>query len=106
MRDISMTQVDRGTRNADQPPTMRAHAYSLLKTILETARTRDRVIPVNPGVIRGAGTAERMIKPRPATLDELDVIVREMPANLKLMVLLATWSAAVRRAGRAAPRGY
>ena len=44
-------------------------------------------------MIRGAGSAERKIKPKPASLDELDVIVTDMPANLKSIVLLASWCA-------------
>jgi integrase len=94
VRDITMNSVDRWyAKTLTDHPTMRAHAYSLLKTILETARTRDRIIAANPCAIRGAGTAERKIKPRPATLEQLDIIVGEMPDHLKLMVLLATWTA-------------
>lgn len=49
VRDISMTAVDRWyAKTLTDHPTMRAHAYSLLKTILETARTRDRIIAANP----------------------------------------------------------
>jgi integrase len=77
-------------QDAGRPPD---HARSLLfptETILETARIRDRLIDSNPRAIRGAGTAERKIKPKPATLEQLNVIVEEMPENLRLMVLLAT----------------
>lgn len=73
-------------------PTLRAHTYSLLRTILETART-DNLIDVNPCAIEGAGAATRKIKPRPLTLQELDVLVAEMPDNLKAMTLLACWGA-------------
>jgi integrase len=73
-------------------PTMRAHAYSLLRTILGTAADR-RLIPSNPAKIRGAGNVERAHKPEPATLEELELIVANMPANLRLMVLLAAWCA-------------
>jgi integrase len=91
---ITMQMVDRWyAKTLADHPTMRAHCYSLLKTILETARTRDRLIDSNPCAIRGAGTAERKIKPKPATLEQLTVIVEEMPENLRLMVLLATWCA-------------
>lgn len=94
VRDITMQAVDRWyAKTLTDHPTMRAHCYSLLKTILETARTRDRLIDSNPCVIRGAGTTERIIKPRAATLEQLDIIVGEMPDNLKLMVVLATWAA-------------
>lgn len=73
-------------------PTMRAHAYSLLRTILGTAADR-RVIPSNPAKIRGAGNVERAHATRPATLQELETIAENMPARLRLMVLLAAWCA-------------
>jgi hypothetical protein len=48
-------------------PTMHAHSYGLLRTIMGTAAS-DGKISVNPCVIRGAGTARRVHKIRPATL--------------------------------------
>jgi integrase len=94
VRDISMAAVDRWyAKTLTDHPTMRAHAYSLLRTILETARTRDRIIDTNPCVIRGAGTATRKIKPKPATLDELAVLESKMPERYRLMVPLAAWCA-------------
>jgi integrase len=72
---------------------MRAHAYSLLRTILETARKRDRLIEVNPCEIVGAGSTERKSKTRPATVAELATITTEMPERFQPMVLLATWCA-------------
>ena len=48
IRDITMESVDRWyAKTATHAPTLRAHAYSLLRTILETARTRDRLIDVS-----------------------------------------------------------
>jgi integrase len=73
-------------------PTYRAHAYSLLRTILRTA-VDDGLIAASPCVIRGAGKAKRARSIRPATLDELAVIVAEMPEQLRLMVWLAAWCA-------------
>lgn len=73
-------------------PTQRAHAYGLLRTILGTAVT-DELIPANPCTIRGAGASRRVVKIKPATLDELGVIVERMPERLRLMVLLASWCA-------------
>ncbi|MDG4665138.1 site-specific integrase [Mycobacterium sp. 236(2023)] len=94
MRDISMESVDRWhDKVAKTAPTTRAHAYGLLRTILETARTRDGLIDSNPCLIRGAGTTERKIKPKPATLDELASIVEAMPERFQPMVLLAAWCA-------------
>lgn len=96
VRDITMKMVDEWyakTKTLAGKPTMRAHTYSLLKTILETARTRDRLIDANPCLVRGAGTVTRKIKPQPVTVEQLDIIVGEMPDRLKVMVQLAMWCA-------------
>jgi integrase len=94
IRDITMASVDRWyAKTAKGAPTVRAHTYSLLRTILETARTRDRLIEVNPCLIRGAGSVTRVINPKPATLQQVDTITTEMPEGLQLMILLATWCA-------------
>ncbi len=73
-------------------PTMRSHAYGLLRTIMATAAS-DGKIGANPCVIRGAGTAKRVHKVRPATVGEIGVIANAMPAQWSLMVLLAAWLA-------------
>ncbi|OBF58740.1 integrase [Mycobacterium sp. 852002-50816_SCH5313054-b] len=73
-------------------PTMRSHAYSLLRTILGSAE-RDEYISKNPCSIVGAGSAKRAKKIRPATVEELAVLTDEMPERLKLMVLLSSWCA-------------
>jgi integrase len=94
VRDISMEQVDRWyAKTAKDAPTVRSHAYSLLRTILETARKRDRLIEANPCEIVGASSTRRVIKPKPATLDQLATIIETMPERLQPMVLLATWCA-------------
>ena len=73
-------------------PTLRAHCYGLLRTILASAAS-DGKIATNPCVIRGAGTARRVHKIRPATLDELETLTAAMPAPYQLMVLLGAWCA-------------
>lgn len=73
-------------------PTLRAHAYGLLRTILGTA-VDDREIDNNPCHIRGAGNSKRVKAIKPATLDELETIVTSMPAKYRPMVLLASWCA-------------
>jgi integrase len=73
-------------------PTMRSHAYSLLRTIMGSA-VNDELIDANPCRIVGAGRAKRVKKIRPANLDELAGIVAAMPDRLKLMVLLSSWCA-------------
>jgi integrase len=94
VRDIHMEAVDRWyARTLKDAPTMRAHTYSLLRTILETARTRDRIIDVNPCLVRGGGTVSRKIKPKPATLEQLATATAAMPERYRLMVPLAAWCA-------------
>lgn len=73
-------------------PTTRAHAYSLLRAILGTA-VSDELIPANPCHIRGAGAAKRAVKIKPASLAELEALVKAMPEKYRLLVLLASWCA-------------
>ena len=73
-------------------PTLRAHAYSLLRTILATAVT-DEKIPANPCHIRGAGASKRARRVKPATLAELEAIAASMPERYRPMVLLCSWCA-------------
>jgi integrase len=95
LRSITPEMVDRWYENtAVGTPTTRAHCYSLLKTIFESARTgRERIIEVNPCLIDGAGRAERVIKPRPASIEQLEILVTNMPERLRLMALLGAWAA-------------
>lgn len=81
------------TKLADNgAPTLRAHAYGLLRTIMSTAAS-DGKIKTNPCVIRGGGSAKRVHKIRPASLDEIATIAAAMPENQRTMVLLAGWCA-------------
>ena len=73
-------------------PTMRSHAYSLLRTIMASAYN-DELIDANPCRIVGAGRARRVHKIRPASVDELATLTAEMPERLQLMVTLASWCA-------------
>jgi integrase len=73
-------------------PTMRSHAYSLLRTIMASA-VNDELIDANPCRIVGAGRSKRVHKIRPASVDELATVTAEMPERLRLMVILASWCA-------------
>jgi len=73
-------------------PTMRAHTYSLLRTILNSA-VADDLIDANPARIVGAGSTKRVHKIRPATVEELVTATNAMPERLRLMVTLASWTA-------------
>jgi integrase len=74
-------------------PTLRAHAYSLLRTILGTAVDRRLIPNANPAKVRGGGTSARVKKVKPATLQELETLVAALPARYRLMALLASWCA-------------
>jgi integrase len=71
-------------------PTLRAHAYALLRTIFATAVSEDLIV-ANPCRIRSGGSSRTKHRPKVATLPELEVIVAAMPARLRAMVLLAAW---------------
>lgn len=73
-------------------PTLRAHCYGLLKTIM-TSAVADGKAMLNPCVLRGAGGVKRASKTRPATLTELEAISAEMPERYQTMILLASWCA-------------
>jgi integrase len=73
-------------------PTMRSHAYSLLRTIMGSA-VNDELIDANPCRIVGAGRARRVHRIRPASVDELATLTEAMPERLRLMVALASWCA-------------
>jgi integrase len=93
LKDITPQTVRTWFNTLDaEHPTRRAHAYSLLRTILGSAVTED-LIPANPCHIRGAGNAKRVHQIKPASLAELEKIIAELPDRYGLMVLLASWCA-------------
>ena len=80
------------TKTLADKPTMRSHAYSLLRTIMGSAVT-DELRNDNPCRITGASRAKRVHKIRPASVDELATLTEAMPEKLRLMVTLASWCA-------------
>lgn len=73
-------------------PTLRAHAYSLLRTIMASA-INDDLIDANPARIVGAGRTNRVHKVKPASVEEIAALAAAMPERLQLMVPLASWCA-------------
>lgn len=72
--------------------TMRAHAYTLLKSVLSTA-VDDDVIPSNPCRVKGGGKSPRSRKVKPLTLAEVDALTAAMPARLQAAVQVSVWCA-------------
>lgn len=73
-------------------PTRAAHAYSLLRTVLQTA-VSDDLLSANPCQLPGAGTAPRQRRLQPATLPELAQITAAMPEKYRAAVVVSAWCA-------------
>ena len=73
-------------------PTMRSHTYGLLRTIFASA-VNEELIDANPCRIPGAGSARRVHRIEPASVEELVALTEAMPDRLALMVTLASWCA-------------
>lgn len=73
-------------------PTARAHAYSLLSSIMNLAVAND-LIARNPCRITNGGKSERKHEPVPATLEEIRIIHDSMPERYRAMVSLAAYCA-------------
>ena len=78
--------------NLASTPTARAHAYTLLSSILKTA-VEDGEITKTPCMIKGATKAKQDREIKPATLDELEVMTEAMPDRLRLLIPLSAWCA-------------
>ena len=71
-------------------PTQRAHAYSLLRSIMATA-VSDDLAATNPCRIRGGGSARTQHTTKVASLAELEVMVEAVPEHRRPLLLLAAW---------------
>lgn len=72
-------------------PTMRAHIYSLLRTILRTAWEED-LIESNPCRVRGAGRAKRQSRTEIPTAAQVRALADAMPDRKhRVLVLVAAW---------------
>lgn len=75
----------------DSTPTLKAHTYGLLRTILQTAYSDD-LIGANPCRIRGAGSVRRTSKTIIPTAEQVQALAEAMPSQkYRVMVLIAAW---------------
>lgn len=72
-------------------PVANAHAYALLSEVLKAAATKDSAI--KPPVVAGAAKAKTRHRAEPATLEELAVVVANMPERHRLAIELMAWCA-------------
>ncbi len=96
LRDITKGAVrnwyeETHSLNPDSPRA-NSKAYGLLRAIMNSA-VDDDLIEASPAHIRGAGYQPKRRRLEPASIGELEVIVDNMPAKWKLMILLASWCA-------------
>ncbi|WP_245613984.1 tyrosine-type recombinase/integrase [Knoellia sinensis] len=95
---LALTKITPATVRAwwgqldEATPTVNARAYSLLKAIMNTA-VADEEIVANPCRIRSATSVPRAREIRPASIDELSVIVANLPENRRAIALLCSWCA-------------
>lgn len=71
-------------------PVRRAHAYSLLSSIMRTA-AEGRVILTSPCTIRGAAKPPRGPEIRPASSTEVAALADAMPDRYRAALLIAAW---------------
>jgi integrase len=71
-------------------PTRNAHAYQLLRAVLNTA-VSDGLIAANPANIRGVGIAKTKRHATIPTPDKVAKVALAMPVNLKALVLISAW---------------
>lgn len=67
-----------------------AAAYRLLRSILQAAEEEELILRTPPK-IRGAGTARVKKQVRPATFDELAIILDSVPTRMRLLFVMAAF---------------
>ena len=87
---VTQTDIERWHRNLPEASTMRAHAYSLLKSIFKTAVTR-KLVKESPVQIEGATVRNKPKDVDLLTIDQVRALAEAMPPRHRLIVLLAAW---------------
>jgi len=73
-------------------PTRRAHAYSLLSTIMRSDSTGRRpLIQDSPCKVEHPTVLHRTFEPKPATPQQIATIVENMPDKYQALILLSAW---------------
>ncbi len=90
LASITRTDVERWYRGSPDAPTMRSHAYSLLKSMFRTAVAR-RVIAESPVAVEGAASRAIAKDVTLLTVGQVTTLADAMPARHRLLVLLAAW---------------
>jgi len=90
LASITHTDIERWYRSLPDAPTMRSHAYSLLKSILRTAVAR-RLVKESPVSVEGATARATPKDITLLTVAQVQALADAMTPRHRLLVLLAAW---------------
>src|SRR5665811_1418157 len=90
LASITQADIDRWYHGLPAAPTMRIHAYSLLKAIYRTAVTR-KLVEESPVDVEGATARATAKDVTLLTVAQVQALADAMPARHRLLVLLAAW---------------
>lgn len=93
LRDVTSADVKRwyGTLDPNKK-SARAHLYALLRSMFAQADA-DELVDANPCRLKGASSAKREKRIRPATIGELTALTEALPERYQALVMLAAWCA-------------
>ena len=90
LSSITHTDVDRWYHALPDAPTMRIHAYSLLKAIYRTAVSR-KLVKESPVHVEGATARAHPKDVNLLTVAQVQALADAMPPRHRVLVLLAAW---------------
>ena len=90
LASIAHQDINAWYRTLPDAPTMRSHAYSLLKSIFRTAVAR-RLVTESPVAVEGATARSTPKDVTLLTVAQVQDLARAMPPRHQLLVLLAAW---------------
>ncbi len=90
LSSITGLDVERWYHGLPDAPTMRSHAYSLLKSIFRTA-VAHRLVTESPVAVEGATARSTPKDITLLTVAQVQALADAMPARHRLLVLLAAW---------------
>src|SRR5450756_627872 len=90
LSSITGSDIDRWYHGLPDAPTMRSHAYSLLKSIFRTA-VAHRLVTESPVTVEGATARTTPKDITLLTVAQVQALADAMPARHRLLVLLAAW---------------
>jgi integrase len=92
LQSVTLSEIKRWHASLDAgSAASNAAAYRLLRSLLQSAE-EEELIDRAPPKVRGAASARVTKRAKPATLDELAVIIDSMPERLRFLIVLAAFA--------------